>query len=108
MSMAAHRLLPFVPLTAALLWAAVEDLRTREIRNWLTFSLLLTGLVQSFMPGRTVSPGESALGLLAGFALPLLLVRHRRPGRRRRETADGDRGVDRGGSDTGRSSPSRR
>jgi prepilin peptidase CpaA len=71
--MAVQRLLPFVPLTAALLWAAVQDLRTRKIRNWLTFSLLLTGVVQSFLPGGTVSPGESALGLLTGFALPLLL-----------------------------------
>ena len=71
--MAADRLLPFVPLAATLLWAAVEDMRTRRIRNWLTFSLLLTGVAQSFLPGRTVSPGESALGLLTGFALPLLL-----------------------------------
>jgi prepilin peptidase CpaA len=71
--MAVDRLLPFVPLMAALFWAAVQDLRMRRIRNWLTFSLLLTGVAQSFLPGRTVSPGESALGLLAGFALPMLL-----------------------------------
>jgi prepilin peptidase CpaA len=71
--MAADRLLPFMPLTATLLWAAVEDLRTRRIRNWLTFSLLITGVAQSFLPGRTVSPGDSALGLLVGLALPLLL-----------------------------------
>jgi len=71
--MAVYRLLPFVPLTAALFWAAVQDLRTRRIRNWLTLSLLLAGVAQSFLPGRTVSPGESALGVLIGFALPLLL-----------------------------------
>lgn len=69
----ADHLLPFVPLTAMLFWAAVEDLRTRRIRNWLTFSLLLSGLAQSFTAGRTVSPGASALGLLVGFSLPLLL-----------------------------------
>lgn len=71
--MAADRLLPFVPLTALLFWAAVEDLRTRRIRNWLTFSLLFSGLAQSFTAGGTVSPGASALGFLVGFALPLLL-----------------------------------
>jgi prepilin peptidase CpaA len=71
--MAVDRLLPFLPLTALLLWAAVEDLRTRRIRNWLTFSLLLSGTAQSFLPGRTVSPGAAALGALAGFGLPFVL-----------------------------------
>jgi prepilin peptidase CpaA len=68
-----YRLLPFLPLLAALLWAAVQDLRTRLIRNWLTFPLILAGLAQSFLPGPTVSPGNAALGLLVGFALPLVL-----------------------------------
>jgi len=71
--MAFDCLIPFAPLAAALFWAAVQDVRTRRIRNWLTFSLLLAGVAQSFLPGRTVSPGQSALGLAVGFALPLLL-----------------------------------
>lgn len=65
-------LLPYLPLAVLLIWAAVSDLRARIIRNWLTVSLMLGGLAQSFLAGGTVSPGSSALGLLAGFGLLLL------------------------------------
>lgn len=64
---------PYLPLVLLLCWAAVEDSRTRRIRNWLTVSLMLGGLAQSFTPGGTVSPGQSALGLLAGIGLPFVL-----------------------------------
>jgi prepilin peptidase CpaA len=67
------RLLPFVPLLAMLVLAAVEDLRTRRIRNWLTFSLVLTGIAQSLIGHGTVSPGSSFAGCALGFALPLAL-----------------------------------
>jgi prepilin peptidase CpaA len=71
-----HRMLPYLPLLAVLAWAAAEDVRTRRIRNWLTFSLALTGVVQSFglagLAG-TVSPTASCLGLAVGFALPFVL-----------------------------------
>ena len=36
-----------VPLFALLVWAAVTDLRERKIRNWLTLSLMASGLAQS-------------------------------------------------------------
>jgi len=67
------RLLPFVPLLAMLAWAAVEDLRSRRIRNWLTFSLVLTGIAQSLIGHGTVSLASSLLGVAVGFALPLVL-----------------------------------
>ncbi len=73
MSPTLSHLASFVPLVALLTWAAVEDWRTRHIRNWLTLTLAVTGLVQSFTPARTVGPWDSLLGLLVGFTLPLAL-----------------------------------
>jgi len=66
-------LLYLVPLLGMLAWAAVEDSRTRRIRNWLTFSMILSGFVQTFLPTSQLTPGESALGFAFGFALPLVL-----------------------------------
>jgi prepilin peptidase CpaA len=65
--------LEYVPLLALLVTAAVTDLRARRIPNWLTFSLVIAGLLQSFLAIRTVAPGASALGLLAGFGLTFIL-----------------------------------
>ena len=64
-----HLLVPYAPLAALLVWAAVSDVRTRLIRNWLTVSLMLGGLLQSCFAGGTVRPGAAALGLLVGFGL---------------------------------------
>ena len=61
------------PLFAMLSWAAVGDIRDRRIRNWLTLSIALTGLAQSFAPAHTVSPLASVTGLAAGFALTFVL-----------------------------------
>jgi prepilin peptidase CpaA len=71
--MSEPRLLPYVPFLALLILAAVGDVRTRRIPNWLTFSLVLTGLAQSFGPFGTLSPSNSALGLLVGFGVPFLM-----------------------------------
>ena len=71
-----YQVLPMLPLLALLVWAAVQDVRTRRIRNWLTLSLAWSGLIGSFgLGGRGVflTPTESLLGLLAGFALPFVL-----------------------------------
>lgn len=65
-------LLLYGPLLVALVWAAAEDVLTRRIRNVLAFSVAASGLVQSFLPLHTVTPGDAALGFLAGFALMLL------------------------------------
>jgi prepilin peptidase CpaA len=66
-------LLHLLPLFVMLSIAAVSDLRSRKIRNWLTFSLVLTGLAQSFTAVHTVAPMASLLGLAAGFGLTFLL-----------------------------------
>lgn len=63
--------LQLTPLFALLLLAAAIDARSRRIPNWLTGSLMLCGLAQSFTALHTVSPTASFLGLLAGFALML-------------------------------------
>jgi prepilin peptidase CpaA len=60
-------------MLALLGWAAAVDLRTRRIPNWIPFALILGGIGRSFMPGSTLSPGEAAGGLGAGFGLMLLL-----------------------------------
>ena len=62
-------LAPYAPLMALLVWAAVSDVRARLIRNWLTGSLVLSGLLQSLGPTATVPLWMSALGLLAGLGL---------------------------------------
>ena len=65
-----YTLLMCFPVVVLLAVAAVVDWRTRRIPNWLTFTLVLSGLAQSLvMPSAMVSPGSAMLGLLAGFVL---------------------------------------
>jgi prepilin peptidase CpaA len=66
-------ILHLLPLFVMLAIAVVTDIRTRRIRNWLTFSLALTGLAQSFTFMHTVTPAASFLGLAAGFCLTFVL-----------------------------------
>jgi prepilin peptidase CpaA len=63
------RYLMLAPLLLLLMWAALIDLRSRRIPNWLTFSLAAAGLLQSFLPGGFITPLQASLGLLTGFAL---------------------------------------
>jgi len=51
--------------------AAALDIRQRRIPNALTGVLALSGLMQSFLPGHTVAPLQSLLGLLVGGGLLL-------------------------------------
>jgi prepilin peptidase CpaA len=71
-----QRFIPFLPLVAMLVIAAAIDLRQRRIPNWVTLPLLLAGLAQSWMPGATVIPSASCLGLLAGgvISLPMFVL----------------------------------
>jgi len=62
-----------VPLIVLLLIAAAVDLRARRIPNWLTGTILLTGIAQSFLPFHLVSPIQAIEGALVGLALPLAL-----------------------------------
>ena len=64
-----QRMLMLVPMFALLTWAAVVDLRSRRIPNWLTLSLALTGFVQSFLAMHAVTPWQSVLGLVTGLTL---------------------------------------
>jgi prepilin peptidase CpaA len=71
--MSESSLLSILPLLCMLIWAAMVDLRTRKIRNWLTFSMILTGLCRPLLVGGPLSTGQAAVGMLAGMALPLML-----------------------------------
>jgi prepilin peptidase CpaA len=67
------RILSILPLLFMLISAAVTDLRTRRIHNWLTFSIILTGLCRPLLVGAPPTVGQAALGMFAGAALPLVL-----------------------------------
>jgi prepilin peptidase CpaA len=71
--MTAHTLLMCVPMLALLVWAAAEDIRSRRIPNWLTIALGLSGIMQSWMLGHTVTPLQSILGWLSGLGLLFVL-----------------------------------
>jgi prepilin peptidase CpaA len=67
------KVLSLLPMVALLVWAAVQDVRTRRIRNWLTLSLAGSGLLASLVPHGGVGPSQALLGLLVGFAVPFVL-----------------------------------
>ncbi len=71
--MTTYGLLMCLPVVGLLVVAAVTDIRSRRIPNWLTFAMLLSGIAQSFTPAGMVSPGASMLGFAVGFALPFVL-----------------------------------
>ena len=66
-------MLMLVPMFGLLTWAASVDLRSRRIPNWLSLSLILTGLVQSFTWAHVAGPMDAFLGLLTGFGLTFIL-----------------------------------
>jgi prepilin peptidase CpaA len=65
------RLMMLLPLFALLCCAAIIDLRSRRIPNWLTISLATAGLVQTFLPAHGITLGQALLGLLAGLVLKM-------------------------------------
>jgi prepilin peptidase CpaA len=74
MDMTSYKMIALLPMLALLVVAAIQDLRTRKIRNWLTLTLAWGGIVHSFIaPQGAITPGQAGLGLLAGFALPFVL-----------------------------------
>ena len=64
-----YTLLMCAPVVALLAVAAVIDWRARRIPNWLTFTLVLSGIAQSFMPQALCSPTGSISGFVVGLAL---------------------------------------
>ena len=65
----ASRLVAVAPLLGLLAVAAVIDVRTRRIPNWLSAAVAAGGLALSITGGGLVGPAAAALGLLVGFAL---------------------------------------
>ncbi|MBI9079973.1 MAG: prepilin peptidase [Pseudodesulfovibrio sp.] len=69
-------ILVIVMLTAALLVATITDIRSQRIPNWLTFPLILTGLVVHTMhgglDGLKLAGGGFAIGFI-GMAIPYFL-----------------------------------
>jgi len=63
----------YAPLLILVGCAAVTDLRVRRIPNWLTFTVVLAGVVQSLTPAAVTTIKVSLLGLSAGFAVTFLL-----------------------------------
>ncbi len=68
-----YRLISLLPMLLLLGFAAVQDVRTRKIRNWLTACMVLSGIAHSIAWPSSITPGDSILGTLVGFGLPLLL-----------------------------------
>ena len=71
--MAMREFLEFLPMFVLLLWAAVVDLRSRRIPNWMTGALIAAGLVQSGMAFWSVSTGQAWAGIGVGFGLTFAL-----------------------------------
>jgi prepilin peptidase CpaA len=72
--MGTYGILMAAPALALLAWAAAEDLRSRRIPNWLSFSLVLGGIAQSLIfSGAVTTPGMSLLGFAVGFGLTFVL-----------------------------------
>ncbi len=67
------KLLSLLPMLALLVWAVVQDLCAGRIRNWLTLSLISSGLANSFLASGVISPSQALAGLAVGFALPFVL-----------------------------------
>src|SRR2546423_1375809 len=69
MHLSLHALLWYLPLLALVCVAAVTDVRRRRIPNWVTATVALAGLAQSFTPFALTSPMQALAGLAAGFVL---------------------------------------
>ena len=67
--MSTYALLMAAPALGLVVWAAITDLHSRRIPNWLTFSLILSGLTQSVAFGALCSPVESLCGMFLGASL---------------------------------------
>ena len=67
--MTTYDLLMCAPMFALLAWAAVSDCAARRIPNWLTYSLVLSGLLHAVLFGTVVGTWGALLGMLVGFAL---------------------------------------
>jgi prepilin peptidase CpaA len=70
--MSSYQLTMLAPMLALLVWAAAVDLRSRRIPNWLTLTLVVSGLLQSLIFHSHITVSEAGLGLLVGLGLTFL------------------------------------
>lgn len=61
----------FIVLAAGLAAAVVTDTRSRRIPNWLTGSMMVAGFSLAVSGLGAVTPGQAALGIVAGLVLML-------------------------------------
>ncbi len=73
MNVQGQHLLTSLPLLLLLSTAALTDLRSRRIPNWLTAAVVLAGFAQSLTPLRLVTPLGALCGLLLGFVLTIVM-----------------------------------
>lgn len=59
----------FVVLAAGLCAAVFTDVRSRRIPNWLTGSMMVAGIALGWSGISAVTPGQAALGIIAGLLL---------------------------------------
>lgn len=71
--MSTHGLLVCAPVLALLTLAATVDLRSRRIPNWLTFTMILSGIAVNVSSLGPVTFAQAMLGFAAGFGLMFLL-----------------------------------
>jgi len=67
----------YVPLVGLLTWAAVVDVRSRRIPNWLTLTLVLCGLVRPLvMPHCPITfvMALAGMGIAAGFGITKIVL----------------------------------
>lgn len=69
-----YHLLSLAPLFGLLVWAAVGDARTRRIRNWLTLTLVLTGVARAAVGVGAPPVWAAVAGMAVGVALTVPLV----------------------------------
>ena len=70
--MTTYGLILCLPMLALLGWAAVSDWTKRRIPNWLTFTLVLTGLAQAALGTGPVGLGGAAAGVGVAFSLTFI------------------------------------
>ncbi len=70
----AFHLLSLAPLFALLAWAAIEDGRTRKIRNWLTLAVAVTGVARTVVGVPAPPLWWPVAGVAVGIALTVPLV----------------------------------
>jgi Flp pilus assembly protein protease CpaA len=64
-----REVLALLPMFVLLVWAAVVDVRSRRIPNWLTGAMVAGGLIQGVMGVSNIGIGAGAVGLMVGLAI---------------------------------------